>query len=487
DGEITTVWSINSDRTLDWKTTYDQENSDGCQVWPRCDDDEHAIASPVLAVIYTDDGENNLDVFTCTTPFCHALDGNDGEDGGGPKEELWSVKLADRQNDNRIFNSPAASDVDGDGLLDFIIDGAVYSADLADLTLRSSDISITDSEGNITSEIEEGQNVQLSIDIRNEGNHDALNVDIEVRLDSQDGNLLHSDTINIQANSIQDIDDFSWTADGQGDHIFWVMCVVDSDENEEVRYDNNNATKSLLVRPQYGLELSVFQASKTVDVNNAAIFDLNVTNMGLQTDNYTITVEVMNPQWEIVFPSVIGNVVTNTTADFQVSFTPKNNVTAAEHLFTLTATSEGNTSRYDAVVVGITLNQYYGLKLVMPLSHQKVFPETTLFYPITIVNEGNGQDTFELYTSNDWGAEIRVEGSPSGEVTLAAFRTVDAELKIVVPDSVSVNDSKEIPFTAISQGDNSLTESSVSNTSIGIMMAHDAVVGILPGSSSSFS
>ena len=80
DGESTTVWSINSDHTLDWETTYDQENSDGCQGWPRCDDDEHAIASPVLAVIYTDDGENNLDVFTCTTPFCHALDGNDGGD-----------------------------------------------------------------------------------------------------------------------------------------------------------------------------------------------------------------------------------------------------------------------------------------------------------------------------------------------------------------------------------------------------------------------
>ena len=46
--------------------------------------------------------------------------------------------------------------MDGDGLLDFIIDGAVYSADLADLTLKSSDIIITDSGGNITSEIEEG-------------------------------------------------------------------------------------------------------------------------------------------------------------------------------------------------------------------------------------------------------------------------------------------------------------------------------------------
>ena len=486
DGESTTVWSINSDHTLDWETTYDQENSDGCQGWPRCDDDEHAIASPVLAVIYTDDGENNLDVFTCTTPYCHALDGNDGGDGGGAKDSLWDIKLEGRQNDNRIFTSPAASDVDGDGLLDFIIDGAVYSADLADLTLKSSDIIITDSGGNITSEIEEGQTVQLSVDIRNEGNHDALDVDIEVRLDSLNGTLLHSETIDIQANSIQDLEDFSWISEGQGDHKFLVMCIADSDENEEVRYDNNNASKSLLVRPQYGLELAIAESSKTVDVNNAAVFELNITNMGLQVDNYNISVEVMNPQWDISFPTVIESVESNTTSDFQVSFTPKDNVTAAEHLFTIIATSQGNASRFDSTIVGITLNQYFGLKLVMPLDFQKVFPGNTLFYPVKIINEGNGEDTFDLYTSSDWGAQTRVEGSPSGEISLAAFRSIDAELKIVVPETVSVNDFKEIPFTAISQGDSSISISKISNTSIGIMRAENAVRGILPGESSSF-
>ena len=486
DGESTTVWSINSDHTLDWETTYDQENSDGCQGWPRCDDDEHAIASPVLAVIYTDDGEDNLDVFTCTTPYCHALDGNDGGDGGGAKDSLWDIKLEGRQNDNRIFTSPAASDVDGDGLLDFIIDGAVYSADLADLTLKSSDITMTDSEGDVISEIEEGQSVKLSIDVRNEGNHDALDVDIEVRLDSINGTLLHSETIDIQANSIQDLEDFTWVSEGQGEHKFWVMCLVDSDENEEVRYDNNNASKSLLVRPQYGLELEILDNTKTVDVNNAAVFDLNITNMGLQIDNYNISVEVMNPQWEISFPAVIEDVASNTTSDFQVSFTPKNNVTAAEHLFTIIATSQGNTSRFDSTTVGITLNQYYGLRVIMPLNYQKVFPGNTLFYPVKIINDGNGEDTFDLYTSSDWGAQTRIDGSPSGEITLAAFRSVDAELKIVVPDTVSVNDFKEIPFTAISQGDSTISISKVSNTSIGIMRAENAVRGILPGESSSF-
>ena len=184
------------------------------------------------------------------------------------------------------------------------------------------------------------------------------------------------------------------------------MCIVNSVDNKEVRYDNNNATKSILVRPQYGLDLGILETSKTVDVNNAAVFDLNVTNMGLQVDSYNISVEVMNPQWDIVFPALIEDIDSNTTSDFQVSFTPKDNVTAAEHLFTITVTSQGNASRFDSTVVGITLNQYYGLKLVMPLNYQKVFPGNTLFYPVKIINEGNGEDTFDLYTSSDWGAQL---------------------------------------------------------------------------------
>ena len=83
--------------------------------------------------------------------------------------------------------------------------------------------------------------------------------------------------------------------------------------------------------------------------------------------------------------------------------------------------------------------------------------------------------------------KLGVDGSPSGEISLAAFRSIDAELKIVVPDTVSVNDFKEIPFTAISQGDSSISISKISNTSIGIMRAENAVRGILPGESSSFS
>ena len=479
--EITHVWAVSNDATLEWETEYDTDSSGGL------DNDEHAISSPILAVIYNDDGENNLDVFTCTTPDCYALDGNDGSDGGGAKDQLWSIRLSERDDENRIFNSPAASDVDGDGLLDFVVDGAVYSADLADMTLKRSDIVITDSDGNPVTEVEENQELTLyPITIRNDGNHDALNVDIEVRLDSKTGVLLYDDTIDIQSNSIVNLEEFTWKAEGQGNHDIWVMCIVDANENEEVRYDNNNMSKSILVRPQYGLEAFIDDSFESTNVTQAASFDVSVTNVGLRTDNYTVSVTVMDPEWVITHPSLVSNVLSNTTQDFTVSFTPSLNVTASVHQFNVTVTSEGDTTRSDSVFVNIDVSQYHDIKLEMPLSEQRVFPGTTLSYPVRITNNGNGDDTFDLYSTNDWNSQIRIDNSPSGSITMGAFRTVEAELRITAPADSVVGDFKEIIFTAVSQGNTSVSEVVSSNTTIGIMMAEDAIVDILPGDKAGF-
>ena len=72
-------------------------------------------------------------------------------------------------------------------------------------------------------------------------------------------------------------------------------------------------SKSLLVRPQYGLELDIDDKFETVDVSQTASFIFNITNIGLQTDNYTIDVSVLNPKWAITSPSVVSAVESNTT------------------------------------------------------------------------------------------------------------------------------------------------------------------------------
>ena len=483
--EKTHVWSLHHDSQFDWRTTYDTTNSGAG------DNDEHAISSPILAVIFDEDGSSNLDVFSCTTPDCYALDGHDGGNGDpDPKAELWDISLFNRGNDNRIYNSPAASDVDGDGLLDIIIDGSVYSANLADLTLKRKDIKITDTEGKVVTEVEENQVVVFyPITIRNEGNFQANNVDVEVRLDTKEGTIIHEQTISINANTVQNLDEFNWTAEGQGVHKIWILCLIDSTQNEEVRYDNNNMSKSLLVRPQYGLELNITDKSEIVDVNQEANFIFEIKNVGLQSDNYTVDVSVMNPKWVITYPSEVNEIGGNSTKNFTVSFVPGSNVTAAEHLFTISVTSEGNSSRTDSEIVSIMINQYYGLGVVMPLTYQRAFPDTDITYPVRIINEGNGIDTFDLFIEYDvdWVADIWVDNSPVTDISIGAFRTVDAEIRLTTPSDGDPGDYKELTLSVVSQGNDSFAESLVSNTSIGIMMAEKAVVGVLPGENVSFS
>ena len=59
-------------------------------------------------------------------------------------------------------------------------------------------------------------------------------------------------------------------------------------------------------------------------------------------------------------------------------------------------------------------------------------------------------------------------------------------MKITAPADSEVGEFKQISFTAISQGNDLISKSVSSNTSIGIMMADDAVVDILPGGQASF-
>ena len=122
----------------------------------------------------------------------------------------------------------------------------------------------------------------------------------------------------------------------------------------------------------------------------------------------------------------------------------------------------------------------------MPLSEQRVFPGTTLSYPVRITNNGNGDDTFDLYSTNEWNSQIRIDNTPSGSITMGAFRTVEAELRITAPEDSAVGDFKEIIFTVVSQGNSNVSEAVSSNTTIGIMMAEDAIVDILPGDNAGF-
>ncbi len=482
--EETHVWALEADRTQLWHTTYDTSSGGG---W---DDDEHAIASPILAVINTEDslGSDNWDVFSCTTPECFALDGSDGRSGGGGQSELWHVTLENRENSNRIFNSPAAADVDGDGLLDLVVDGSVWSADLADLAVYRDDITITNADGDEVDAALEGEELTFfPLTVRNEGNHDALDITVEVRLDDPaSGELLHEEQeLDIDANSVLDLTSFDWTAPAPGEYRIWVVCVIDATSNEEVRYDNNNASRPLTVRPQYGVELETANASRDADPGGAAVFSVTLRNSGVVADNYTITA-TLPTGWGGSWPANASDVAPNATVALAVTVDANASASAGEHLVTLVATSQGDANASASLALRVNVSQHYGVALELPVAAQRVFPDTWVSYPVRVTNSGNGNDTFDLFTGTNWQAQIRIGGAPAGQASLGPGATAQAELQLRPPADAGWNESREIFFTATSQGNSSHSASVVTNTSVGGMMAASPVAGALPGGVASF-
>ena len=467
--EVTHVWAVGGDQTLAWHVNYDTASSGG---W---DDDEHAIASPILATIDPEDGSDNLDVLTATTPRLYALDGNDGS-------EIWYATLENRDNDNRIFNSPAAADLDGNTLLDVFIDGAVYSANLADLVVRRGDITVMDEHEDEVTEGEEGGNFTIHITIHNEGNHEATNVEIDVRLDDpESGPQLANEILNIDANSVQNLAPIDWTPGTPGDLRIWVRCVIDVQDNEEVRYDNNNASAPFRVWPAYDVTLSpAGNTSAATDPGAPVNFSLTLTNPALNRDNYTLGLTGLPAGWNASFPTTVNEVASNASAGVELTVTPDADATAGNHTVTLIATSEGNTSRSDAVELTVNVNQTYGVTLDLPVGSQRVLPDTWVGYAVLITNTGNGDDTFELSSGIDWSAEIRVGGAPAGTVMLGPNETAEAELRLRPPGSADWNDQREVDFTALSQNDGSATDTVATNTSVGLAMVLDAFAGVLP-------
>ena len=85
-------------------------------------------------------------------------------------------------------------------------------------------------------------------------------------------------------------------------------------------------------------------------------FDVDISNLGLRHDNYTVSVTVQDPEWDINHPSTVSNILSNSLKVLQYdSLKPK--LAASVHQFNISVTSEGDVSRSSSVFVNIDVSQ----------------------------------------------------------------------------------------------------------------------------------
>ena len=482
------VWALTPNKQLRWSEAFDSNSEEGN------DDDEHSISSPIVAVINTADSleDSNDDVFFCVTPTCYAIDGM-GEYAGEASNsfEIWNVTLPNRFSDNRIFNSPSASDLDNDGILDLVIDAAILSADLVELEINPEDFTILDENGEEVSSALQHQNLSFSITVYNTGNSKAENVGIELRIDDPNEGDLITDSISmdINAGSFITLEDITWSPSITGSHDIW--CVVVPNNNEEVRYDNNNASKPIDIRPEHGVELTNENNVQNTNSGESANFTIDVRNIGINQDSFTASLEPSNWSWSLNDESALNNLDGNETVQIILSITSESTTSIGNYSFNFTITSEGNNSQSDSLNLTVSINQTHGVTLeVLGSDERTVFPDTTVSYTVRLRNSGNYEDTFSLSSDNgdsQWeDPEIHSDGSQISEVTLNSDEHIDFDFIIQSPEDASRGDFKVFGIHTFSDGDSSVSATKDVTTRVGQLMALTLDLTEFAGSVASF-
>jgi subtilase family serine protease len=229
---------------------------------------EQAIASPIISDVNTD---GTLDVVFTTSPNIYAIDGKNGTD-------LWSISLLGTGRE--LWSTPAAGDIDNDGFLDIVSDGASISHIIIDLTLSSDDVSF--SSQNIT----ENEPLTIKAVVHNKGT--AVANDIKVSIFENDA-LIGNDTIGtIPGEDSREIR-VDWTPSQEGNRV--LKIILDPlNVIEETNEKNNEVTKEVYVIPSYPdimiRYIEYYRGDgKKIDNENTHLVEL---------ENSTIFVEVQN-------------------------------------------------------------------------------------------------------------------------------------------------------------------------------------------------
>jgi uncharacterized membrane protein len=189
---------------------------------------------------------------------------------------------------------------------------------------------------------------------------------------------------------------------------------------------------------------------------------LNVNNTGNDVDTFDLSVDV-NGKWVTIVPA---SVTLAANANVNVSVTivaPLDPLTPAGiNYINVTATSKGNGSVAGTDLLEFDVEQVYDVSIKTTPLRQSVDPGTNALYNVTIVNEGNGEDTFVLSLEGArkaWG-KLGVT-----QVTLAAAEERIVVLTVRIPSNQPVEDAVVVVNATSSGGDN-VTAKTTSTTTI---------------------
>ena len=466
---ITVITVLNYEGEEMWKTEYNTDS----EVYV-----DRAVASPILADL-NDDGI--LDIISSTTPNIIAFDGNSSNN---KIKQLWAVELDEDR--HTLYESPSAGNINGDNLLDLMIDGVLITTRIPDLYITPVDIEfyVDDKEVDI---VDESDEVKIKAWVHNKGSEKAENV--IVRFFDDDKKIGQDQKIQEIHEDGRSFAEIIWDTAGEGGENY-IKIIVDPDNNIKEAYENNNrAVKKITVREPYKVTISCEDNQSSTDPGNFTTYEILVNNEGSRSDEIELSFsEPPDESWEILLDTEKVELPAGGSGTVLLSVKPSNNALAeeqAEIMVTATSLKDNHhpVPSSDSLTTLTIVNAVYGVELNCEYNSKQVNPNQWVKYKIDVKNLGNTEDTIKMQITNSEGWSV----DPSNNsLTLPAFFKDYIYLRVKGDSSYIEGKQAKIIVTGKSQSDENKSSSVETTSTISQLMCDNYVQEVFPEEQANF-
>lgn len=263
---------------------------------------------------------------------------------------------------------------------------------------RSVSVEISPSENNALP----GENLSFTITVRNDGNV-TDNYKIE-NFDSQGWKMSLSRTeVSVNPGDFTDVSlQVEIPPDATGGTEDNITVTATSTENAEIKAENSCLAK---VTTDQSVEVSVSPSEDNAPPGYTLNYEVMVTNTGNIPDNYSLTVvDDVSPSWS---PSLNENLLLNVApgenrkTTLEVTIEENADIGVEDNIVTTAVSQENAQVSDNARCIALSVDLVRDVRVNVSPSMREGTPGSSLTFSVSVKNEGNVFDNYELDASDD--------------------------------------------------------------------------------------
>jgi uncharacterized membrane protein len=198
----------------------------------------------------------------------------------------------------------------------------------------------------------------------------------------------------------------------------------------------------------YGVELTPGADSATGNPGEIVTYTLTVTNCGNIPDTFDLS--YAGNSWSVALSAASLTLEEGESGEVSVWVTVEPGALAGEEdTVTVSATSQGDPLQVGVSILTTTANAVYGVEMNPEVESQSGNPGQVVTYTLTVTNQGNMADTFDLsYMGNTWEVALSTES-----LNLGVGESKAVLVWVTIAPDALAGEEDAVTVEATSQGD----------------------------------